>query len=82
MSPEAWTFGPDSINTHAHDAYLTVVESYHAANHCFDNTLNCLHPMVLAAGKENNETYTFQQMLKQEDSADFVTAMLKEVQDH
>ena len=38
--------------------------------------------MVLAAGKSNNEVYTFCKILKQDDAADFVKAMNKEVQDH
>ena len=38
--------------------------------------------MALVAGKENNEIYTFREMLKQEDSADFVKAMLKEANDN
>jgi len=38
--------------------------------------------MAFMAGKENNETFTFREMLKQEDSADFIEAMKKEVNDH
>ena len=38
--------------------------------------------MVLAAGKANNESYTFREMLKQDDAAEFIKAMLKETQDH
>ena len=38
--------------------------------------------MVLAAGKSNNENYTFREMLQQDDVGDFVKAMMKEVGDH
>ena len=38
--------------------------------------------MVLLAGKENNETFTFRDMLKQDDAADFVKAMLNEANNH
>jgi hypothetical protein len=61
---------------------FATVNKYHAANRCIDGTLNSLHPMAFLAGKENNESYTFSQMLKQPDRADFVQAMMKEVSDH
>ena len=38
--------------------------------------------MALLAEKENNESYTFGQMLKQPDDADFIHAMLKEADDY
>ena len=38
--------------------------------------------MALLAEKENNESYTFGQMLKQPDSADFIHAMIKEADNH
>jgi len=48
----------------------------------FDGTLNAIHHLVLASGKANNEIYTFREMLKEEDSADFIKAMVKEFRDH
>ena len=38
----------------------------------FDGTLNEIHHMVLAAGKSNNEIYTYAEMLKQDDSSEFL----------
>ena len=38
--------------------------------------------MVLLAEKENNESYTFGQILKQTDAANFIHAMIKEADDH
>ena len=38
--------------------------------------------MALLAEKENNESYTFGQMLKQPDAADFIQAMIKEADYH
>ena len=38
--------------------------------------------MVLLAEKENNESYTFGQMLRQPDAADFIHAMIKEADEH
>ncbi|KAL7524001.1 hypothetical protein ACHAWF_000781, partial [Thalassiosira exigua] len=68
-------FPPDNL------AFATV-NGFQAANKCFDGTLNCLHHMALAVGKENNESYTFCEMLKQPDAHLFPEAMTKEIQDH
>ncbi len=38
--------------------------------------------MVLAAGKANNEVFTFCEVLKQDDASDFVKAIKKEAHDH
>ena len=38
--------------------------------------------MAFMEEKENNDTYTYKEMLKQPDSTDFIQAMIKEVQDH
>lgn len=38
--------------------------------------------MVLASGKENNECYTFKEMLSQPDRKEFLEAMLKETAEH
>ena len=38
--------------------------------------------MVLSASKSNNERYTFREMMKQDDAADFTKAMEKESHDH
>ena len=58
------------------------VNIFHSANNNFDNALNALHPMALLSEKENNESYTFGQMIKQKDAADFIHAMIKEADDH
>ena len=62
---------------------FSAVHSYYSANQLFDDTLNSLHPTALATEKEDNESYTFKQMLKQPDAADFFKAtMKKETADH
>ncbi len=48
----------------------------------FDGIINHLHHMIFEANQEQNETYTFEEMMKQEYKGDFVMTMLKEVQDH
>ena len=63
-------------------AFSHVQESVNEAiHHCnvinanFDGSLNEIHHMVLAAGKLNNEKYTFCEMLKQDDASDCIKAM-------
>ena len=58
------------------------VNTFHFANKTFDNTLNYLYPMAFLAEKENNESYTFGQMRKHKDAADFIHAAIKEDDDH
>ncbi len=38
--------------------------------------------MVFAANQEKNKTYTFKDIMNQEDLGDFVLAMIKDMQDH
>jgi hypothetical protein len=65
------------------------VDSLHRAvlhsqkvNTHFDGTLNALHHAVLSVAAGDNDTYTLKDVFKQEDKADFIQAMRKEVQDH
>jgi histone deacetylase 1/2 len=51
-------------------------------NSQYDGTLNKIHHAALAVAAGDNDTYTLKEMLKQEDSNDFVVAMVKEVEDH
>ena len=61
---------------------FSAVHSYHSANQLFDDTLDSLHRMALATEKEDNESYTFKQMLDQPDAVDFIKATTKETTDH
>ena len=51
-------------------------------NQYFDGTINFLHPIALATKNATNDTFTVKQMFQQEDSLDFVEAMMKEVSVH
>jgi len=52
------------------------------ADKLFDNTLNELNIFALAAKHEENETYTYNAMLKQKDKDQFFKAIEKEIADH
>ena len=77
-----WTPGESSLYCQTQKLVFASVNTFHSANQKFDSTLNALHPMALLAEKENNESYTFGQMLKQPYAADFIHAMIKEADDH
>ena len=77
-----WTPGECSLYCQTQKLVFASVDTFHLAKQIFDSTLNALHPMALLEEKENNESYTFGQMLKQPDSADFIHAMIKEADDH
>eukprot|EP00957_Ditylum_brightwellii_P200282 15268128-Ditylum_brightwellii.AAC.1 len=48
----------------------------------FDDTINCFSHMAFAANQQQNEAYTYKDMLKQPDCKKFVAAMLEEIAVH
>ena len=77
-----WTPGESSLYCRTQKLVFASVNTVHLDNQNFDIILNALHPMALLAEKENNESYTFGQMLKQTGAADFIHVMIKEADDH
>ncbi len=47
-----------------------IIHKCHVVNSNFNGTINEIHHMEFATGKENNETYTFNEMLKLPDAKD------------
>ena len=78
----SWSPDASSLHSRGQNLVFATVDSFHAANQNFDSTLNNLHPMALLAEKQDNESYTFREMLKQSDAAEFIKAMMKETSDH
>ena len=54
----------------------------HLINQHFDGTLNYFLPMAYATDIVDNEIYTFNQMLQQPDTNDFILSMMKKILDH
>eukprot|EP00957_Ditylum_brightwellii_P181439 13820914-Ditylum_brightwellii.AAC.1 len=52
------------------------------ANSLYDETLNDMYPMAFVANQQQNETYTFKEMTKQDDAKEFIAAALKDVEVH
>ena len=47
-----------------------------------DGTNNKIFEFAFAANQQQNETYTFKDAIKKDDSDDFIKAMVKEIKDH
>ena len=77
-----WKPGERSLHFRTQKLVFSSLNTFHSANQNFDGTLNALCPMELLEEKENNESYTFGQMLKQPDAADFIHAIIKESDGH
>ena len=58
------------------------VDRFHRLNAHYDGTINAFSTFIFAALNDSNDTYTLKEMLKQNDIANFVEAMVKEVDDH
>ena len=51
-------------------------------NTLFQKSINIFHSMVFAANQEQNETYTFKYMLRQDGCWHFIDSMMAEVHSH
>ena len=60
----------------------SAVYQFEQVNENFDSTCNDILHHVYSAAKEANESYTFKEMLSQDDRDQFVEAMQKEINDH
>ena len=77
-----WNPGESSLYCQTQKIVFASVNTFHSANQNFDSTLNALHPMSLLTEKENNESYTFEQILNHPDADDFIHIMIKDTDYH
>ena len=71
-----------TIKSGASSAFTTAqsaVYQFEEVNTNFDNTCNDMLHHVYSVSKEANESYTFKEMLQQEDKHEFMRAMLKDI---
>ena len=73
---------PVQVFSHGQACVNSVVHKCNVVNANFDGTYNEIHHMVMAAGGADNESYTFREMLQQDDAASFIEAMKKETNAH
>ncbi|KAL7464856.1 hypothetical protein ACHAXS_005184 [Conticribra weissflogii] len=78
----ATSLQPGIVFSHSQASVNGIINKFEVVNANFDGTLNAMHHMVLTAGKENNECYTYYEMLRQEDAKDFIQAMIVETREH
>ena len=71
----------DDIPTSRCSAFTSALNIFHRVNSHFDCTLNVLSTFAFASSK-NNDTYTFKEMMQQDDRGQFMNVMVKEVDDH
>ena len=74
-----------SVKSSAASAFTTaqsIAYQFEEANENFDSTCNDILHHVYMVGKEANESYTFKEMLRQDDRQQFIEAMQKEIDDH
>ena len=78
------SWSPDASSLHSKEQNLVfaMVNLSHSSNQNFDNILNSLHPTALLAEKSDNKSHMFQEMLKKNDAAEFIKAMMKEASNH
>ena len=70
---------PTSLNL---SFFSQSVECFHHLYAHYDRTFNVLLHFAYASINDSNDTYSLKEMLKLDDVAKFVEAMIKEVNDH
>ena len=74
--------GFKSLSTSVTSTFFSrTIERFHHLNAHYDGTLNVLSTFAYAALNNSSDTYTLREMLKQDDMANFIEAMTKEVDD-
>jgi hypothetical protein len=61
--------------------FLNAINSYHRVNTLYDGTINCFSTLAQSS-IASNETFSYNQALKQDDFHKFIEAMMVEVSDH
>ena len=73
---------PKSTMKSAPTTAQSEAHQFQAVNENFYNTCNDMIYHVFSVAKEANESYTFKEMLQQDDRNQFVEAMTKDIGDH
>ena len=63
-------------------SFMKAAYFFEVTNRNFDGTLNSIPHYVLASKNAANDTFTLSKMLKEDDRAEFIKAMQKEIDDH
>jgi hypothetical protein len=71
----------EKVSATSTSTFLNAIDSYHRVNTLYDGTINCFSTLA-QSGIALNETFSYNQALKQEDFCKFIKAMMVEVSDH
>jgi hypothetical protein len=61
--------------------FLDAINSYHCVNTLYNGTMNCFSTLAQSS-IASNETFSYNQALKQDNFCEFIKAMMAEVSDH
>jgi len=71
----------EKVSTTSTSTFSNVIDSYHRVNTLYDGTINCFS-MLAQSSITSNETFSYNQALKQDNFCEFIKAMMVEVSDH
>jgi len=71
----------ENVSTTSTSTFSNAIDSYHCMNTLYDGTINCFSTLA-KSNIASNETFSYNQALKQEDFCEFIKAMTVEVSDH
>jgi hypothetical protein len=70
-----------SLSSTATSTFSEAIDSYHWVNTLYDEKINCFSTLVQSS-IASNETFNYNQALKQADFCKFIQAMIDEINDH
>jgi len=71
----------EKVSTTSTSTFSNAIDSYHRVNTLYDGTINCFSTLAQSS-IASNETFLYNQALKQDDFCEFIKAMMVEVSDH
>ncbi len=71
----------EKVYTTSTSTFSNAIDSYHRVNTLYDGTINCFSTLAQSS-IASNETFSYNQALKQDDFREFIKAMTVEVSDH
>jgi hypothetical protein len=71
----------EKVTVTSTSTFSNAINSYHCVNTLYDGTINCFSTLAQSS-IASNETFSYNQALKQDDFCKFIKAMMVEVSDH
>jgi hypothetical protein len=71
----------EKVTVTSTSTFLNAINSYHRVNTLYDGTINCFSTLAQLS-IASNETFSYNQALKQDNFCKFIKAVMVEVSDH